>query len=75
MGQVQIKPLKDGPYQVSGTVELVGPDGQRTPGPDDPIFLCRCGHSANKPFCDGTHKRIGFRADGWARPASGPSHS
>jgi CDGSH-type Zn-finger protein len=75
MGQVQIKPLKDGPYQVSGTVELVGPDGQRTPGGEDPIFLCRCGHSASKPFCDGSHKRIGFRADGWAPPARGLGHS
>jgi CDGSH-type Zn-finger protein len=28
------------------------------------FFLCRCGHSSNKPFCDGTHKRVGFEAAG-----------
>ncbi|HLK10206.1 MAG TPA: CDGSH iron-sulfur domain-containing protein [Candidatus Binatia bacterium] len=75
MGQVQIKPLKDGPYQVVGTVGLVGPDGQVEPAAEDPIFLCRCGQSATKPFCDGTHKRVGFRAEGWVRPPSRAGHS
>ena len=70
MGQVCIKPLRDGPYEVSGGVELVGVDGQAKPAPEDPVYFCRCGHSANKPFCDGTHKRVGFRAEGWVRPSS-----
>jgi len=33
-----------------------------TPG-DETVYLCRCGQSANKPFCDGMHKKAGFRAE------------
>jgi CDGSH-type Zn-finger protein len=38
-------------------------------GDGDPVFLCRCGGSANKPFCDGTHKRNGFQGTSAADPA------
>ena len=51
---------KDGPYAVSGGVELAGVtfgDG----APKGHYTLCRCGASRNKPFCDGTHWEIGFR--------------
>ena len=61
MAEVRIKALKNGPLEVSGAVEIVGPDGQPKPGGDDPVYLCRCGHSANKPFCDGSHKKAGFQ--------------
>ena len=50
----------DGPLLLSGDFEIRSPDGallfagQKT-------ALCRCGHSANKPFCDGAHKRAGFK--------------
>ena len=68
MGDVRIRMLKDGPLEVQGTVELVGADGaQRT---TEDVYLCRCGHSVNKPFCDGTHKKMGFQAPGWTRPSS-----
>jgi CDGSH-type Zn-finger protein len=52
----------NGPYKVEGTasLELVGPDGAIVPVDRDTIFLCRCGGSTTKPFCDGTHSRIGF---------------
>jgi CDGSH-type Zn-finger protein len=61
MAEVRIKPLKNGPLEVSGGVDVVDADGNTKPGTEDPIYLCRCGHSANKPFCDGSHKKVGFQ--------------
>ncbi|SNY53223.1 CDGSH iron-sulfur domain-containing protein [Paractinoplanes atraurantiacus] len=58
----KIVPYQDGPLIVRGDFELETPDGE----PIDPgrgtIALCRCGRSAVKPFCDGTHKAVRFRA-------------
>ncbi len=51
----------DGPLYVSGDVELEGANGQ---GVRTRIALCRCGQSANKPFCDGAHTKAGFRDSG-----------
>lgn len=56
---VTIKPLKDGPYLVEGVVYLTDADGE-TKEYTNP-HLCRCGGSAKKPFCDGTHRKIGFK--------------
>ncbi len=56
---VQIKALKNGPLQISGQIDLIGSDGNKMEKDGD-IFLCRCGQSANKPFCDGSHKKAGF---------------
>jgi CDGSH-type Zn-finger protein len=60
---VVIKTVDNGPYQVKGPVQVVDHDnnvynleGRRT------HLLCRCGQSANKPFCDGAHARTGFTA-------------
>jgi CDGSH-type Zn-finger protein len=52
---VEIKAIPDGPLEVSGIVELILPDGtgQKSGSP----FLCRCGKSGNKPFCDGSHSK------------------
>jgi len=61
MAEVRIKALKNGPYEVKGAVDVVDSDGTPKPGNEDPIYLCRCGHSANKPFCDGSHKKVGFQ--------------
>ncbi len=44
-----------GPYLIAGTVELVDANGS-TIEKKESFALCRCGHSANKPFCDGQHK-------------------
>ena len=63
MAQVTIKPLKNGPYEVSGRPAVVDYAGAAYPVDEDPIYLCRCGRSANKPFCDGMHKKSGFQAD------------
>ncbi|GAC1361872.1 MAG: hypothetical protein NVSMB32_01500 [Actinomycetota bacterium] len=58
MGDVRISTTPQGPYHVEGTVTLIGDDGTEIEGTDD-MWLCRCGGSANKPFCDGTHNKIG----------------
>ena len=59
MPDVTITPSEDGPYIVSGPVRLVAPDGHEIEHPD-PMSICRCGGSSNKPFCDGTHAVIDF---------------
>ena len=59
MDDVTVTVTKDGPYRVEGAPPLrdaAGEDVSRT----GPAFLCRCGQSRNKPFCDGSHKRVGF---------------
>lgn len=54
---------QNGPYIVEGDdVELVDWNGRPYPVPRRPFALCRCGGSTTKPFCDGTHTRIGFSA-------------
>ena len=59
MTDVTITPSEDGPYLVSGSVLLTAPDGREIDHPEQ-MALCRCGHSGNKPFCDGTHATIDF---------------
>ena len=58
---VTITPYRDGPLLVRGPIRLVAADGSPIPCDRDPVALCRCGKSQLKPFCDGTHKLIGFR--------------
>jgi len=59
-GTLEIKPLKDGPLKVTGNLTLIAGSGlERWRGAQ--TWLCRCGGSKNKPFCDGTHKKIGFK--------------
>lgn len=53
------KVFAGGPLEVSGNFRLVNTEG-RLMESESPIYLCRCGGSSNKPFCDGTHKRTGF---------------
>jgi CDGSH-type Zn-finger protein/uncharacterized Fe-S cluster protein YjdI len=50
----------NGPFHVRGRVRIVGPGG-RLIREDTRVALCRCGYSENKPFCDGSHRRVGFR--------------
>jgi len=65
MAQVKITVRPNGPYLVAapeGTVELVDINGNQFDLTGKPAFaLCRCGGSVTKPFCDGTHSRIGFQ--------------
>ena len=63
MADIKITVKKNGPYRVEGTALLLDADGKEFDLTGKPAFsLCRCGHSANKPFCDGTHAKIGFEA-------------
>jgi CDGSH-type Zn-finger protein/uncharacterized Fe-S cluster protein YjdI len=60
-GPLEIEPQLDGPLQVRGNLEITSGTG-RVVARLTQARLCRCGGSANKPFCDGTHARIGFRS-------------
>jgi 3-phenylpropionate/trans-cinnamate dioxygenase ferredoxin subunit len=61
MADVEITVLENGPYKVTGPAGLLSASGNPVPGAGEQIFLCRCGASSNKPFCDGTHAKIGFQ--------------
>ncbi len=67
MANVVIKTLKNGPLQVRGPVELVDANDGTFKLVKDPVYLCRCGYSADKPFCDGTHAKRGFKSEEPAR--------
>ncbi len=64
-----IQPSDNGPLLIRGPVTLIDPEGNELPVKGRNIALCRCGASANKPFCDGSHKLIGFRSMVRAEPA------
>ena len=57
---VEVKLLKNGPIQIKATVKVVDHDDSAVETPKFPIYLCRCGQSKNKPFCDGAHNKAGF---------------
>jgi CDGSH-type Zn-finger protein/uncharacterized Fe-S cluster protein YjdI len=61
-GKLSITPTQDGPLHVEGSFEIDGPDDGSTYRGDD-AWLCRCGASEDKPFCDGSHSRVGFTTD------------
>lgn len=72
MSEVKITVRPNGPFRVEGAVKLVDAEGQEWDVSAKPAFsLCRCGASANKPFCDGTHAKIGFQAAETAVKAEG----
>jgi CDGSH-type Zn-finger protein len=64
MQQVVITARNNGPYKVSGPVKVIDADGNEYDLSErgEAIALCRCGGSTTKPFCDGTHSKIGFDA-------------
>jgi len=61
-GGLEVRARQDGPYIVKGPVTIVSDDGSSTVTREK-VALCRCGASANKPFCDGSHKSLEFLAD------------
>jgi CDGSH-type Zn-finger protein len=60
---------QDGPLILRGKFVITAQDGQPIPAGRRTVALCRCGRSAMKPFCDGSHARTGFRAPGRAQGA------
>jgi CDGSH-type Zn-finger protein len=69
MADVKIEARPNGPYVVTGSIELRDTNGNVLPTQERAV-LCRCGASTKKPFCDGTHSRIGFQAAAEAVPDS-----
>lgn len=61
-GPLSIKPIKDGPLACQGNLTIFNSSG-RAAYRDSKAYLCRCGASNNKPFCDGAHKKVGFESD------------
>lgn len=61
-GPLEIDPTHNGPLHVSGSLEIVSGTGATINRVTD-AWLCRCGHSGNKPYCDGSHARVGFVSD------------
>ncbi len=66
MAEIKIIGKKNGPFRVEapeGSIDLLDADGNKYDLAGKAVFhLCRCGASVNKPFCDGTHTRMGFEA-------------
>lgn len=60
-GPLDVAPQTDGPLKLQGNLEIVSGTG-RTVNKTKTAFLCRCGQSQNKPYCDGSHKAAGFKA-------------
>ena len=62
MADVTITVRENGSYRIDGPIRIVDADGNEFEQPQGKaVALCRCGHSASKPFCDGTHRKVGFQ--------------
>jgi CDGSH-type Zn-finger protein/uncharacterized Fe-S cluster protein YjdI len=61
-GPLNIEPQRNGPLLVKGALEVVTGTG-KTVAKAMELWFCRCGHSADKPYCDGSHKRVGFNSE------------
>lgn len=74
MSDVKVTVNNNGPLRVEGTFTICDAQGNafdlagRTV-----ISLCRCGHSENKPFCDGSHRKVGFQSEVVARQLPPPA--
>ena len=75
MDEIDVTVSTDGPLRVSGKdIVLKDAAGNRFDlSGRDKISLCRCGASANKPFCDGAHRKVDFKSETPARPLPPPA--
>ena len=58
----KITTLDNGPFLINGSVLLTDAEGNQFHSERETIALCRCGGSTTKPFCDGSHSKLGFQA-------------
>jgi len=73
MTTVTITPTDNGPYVIEGAARVVDTDGNDYDLSElTTIFLCRCGGSGTKPFCDGTHETLNFGAASRAQQTLAP---
>jgi CDGSH-type Zn-finger protein len=73
MASTKIIVRNDGPLRVEGEIDLVDMEGRPYGLAGRSVLsLCRCGHSASKPFCDGSHKSTGFQDQQKARDLPPP---
>lgn len=64
----------DGSYHIKGDFKIATQAGRELVVDKDEVWLCRCGHSQSKPFCDGSHKKAGFSSNLDEAPhAAGPA--
>jgi CDGSH-type Zn-finger protein len=71
--EIVIIPHNNGPYEVPAGVKIITQGGRVLHSGARGSSLCRCGQSASKPFCDGTHAKVGFQSDLDALPAAAGS--
>lgn len=68
MSDTRITVKNNGPYRVEGEFQILDADGRPFGlGGRTAVSLCRCGHSQDKPFCDGSHAKVGFQSQVAAR--------
>jgi CDGSH-type Zn-finger protein len=72
---VRIIVRPSGPYFVEGPVVVVDLEGREYTSEKPRIALCRCGGSASKPFCDGSHRRNGFTTEADLPGGDGPTRT
>ena len=60
MAETTIIAISGGPYKATGSFVILDAEGNDITNGKETAFLCRCGASKNKPFCDGTHKTTVF---------------
>ncbi|MBV6417744.1 MAG: hypothetical protein CMLOHMNK_02508 [Steroidobacteraceae bacterium] len=64
-GPLEMIPVENGPLHLKGDLEILAASGELLERVAE-CWLCRCGQSGKKPFCDGTHRKVGFVAPGRA---------
>ena len=72
--RAEIVPYRDGPLVVRGPFVLLDEDGREIDAGRRTVALCRCGRSQLRPFCDGSHRRARYRAEGGVSPDAERRH-